>query len=218
MRLPSRLLECLDAIYRLGRERAAVTPRALARRLAVDQPEVSERLIALGDQGLVHDDGGAIALTAAGERVALGLLRTHRLLECFLADTLKLPWDRVHEEALRLTPVVSADVVEALAGHLGDPATCPHGNPIPDAGGTVRGDDALPLCRLSSGDTATIVRIEREEPATLRHLAALGLLPGTRIEVQDVAPLGGPILVRVGSAAYALGRKVAACILVRASR
>mgnify|MGYP001558587341 CR=1 FL=1 len=215
-KLSPPLRECLDAIYRLAREAPPARLASLARRLGLDRAATRERMAALEAGGFVRTDlSGRILLTQEAERVALGLLRKHRLLECFLTDRLELPWARVHEEASRLTPVLSDDVAEALAKLLGHPASCPHGNPIPAADGALAAERATPLHRLKPGRSGVIVRVEREEPELLKHLATLGLLPRTKVEVEEVAPFGGPILVRVGSSRYALGRKVAAHILVR---
>ncbi len=209
------LLECLDAVYRLEREGPASVAR-LVKRLQVDEATARGRVRELLGKGLVQADGGdRLKVTGEGQRVALGLVRRHRLLERFLSDTLGLPWERVHVEAGRLTPVLADDIADALAKHLGSPATCPHGNPIPEADGTLRDEGGTPLHRLRAGQAATILRIEREEPELLKYLAALGLMPDTQLEVEEVAPFGGPILIRMGESRYALGRKVAARILVR---
>ncbi|MBI2525364.1 MAG: metal-dependent transcriptional regulator [Candidatus Rokubacteria bacterium] len=215
-RLPeAALLESVDAVYRLDREGSATIAR-LAKRLHLEEEAAKSRVVDLEDRGLVSAEGpDRLVLTKEGERVALGLVRRHRLLERFLTDTLGLPWHRVHEEATRLTPVLADDIADALARHLGAPATCPHGNPIPSADGTPGRDEGTPLHRLRAGQSGTILRIEREEPEVLKYLAALGLLPQTSIEVEEVAPFGGPILVRSAGSRYALGRKVAARILVR---
>ncbi len=210
------LLECLDAVFRLEREEPPPSVTAVARRLGVAEPEARARLVELEALGLVRGAGASRPrLSAAAERIALGLLRRHRLLERFLTDHLRLPWARVHEEAARLTPVLADDVADALASLLGDPACCPHGNPIPAADGTLAAEVGTSLDRLRVGQAGIILRIEREEPELLRYLAALGLLPQTKIEVEEVAPFGGPLLVRAGSSRYALGRDVAARILVR---
>jgi DtxR family Mn-dependent transcriptional regulator len=190
------LLECVEAIYRLGRERAPVSLVQLGKRLETGRSATMERLLALQGQGLVRaGDPDRIRLTPEGERVALGLVRKHRLLERFLVDALALPWDHVHEEARRLTPVLSDAIADGLARLLGDPATCPHGNPIPSA--------------------ALLLPEEREEAELLKYLSSLGLLPQTKVEVEEVAPFGGPILIRVGDSRYALGRNVASRIFVR---
>jgi DtxR family Mn-dependent transcriptional regulator len=211
------LLECVEAIYRLGRERAPVSLVQLGKRLEIGRSATMERLLALQGQGLVRaGDPERIRLTPEGERVALGLVRKHRLLERFLVDTLALPWDHVHEEARRLTPVLSDTIADGLARLLGDPASCPHGNPIPSAALVLAEDLGTPLHRLRPGQGGIIVRIEREEAELLKYLASLGLLPQTKVEVEEVAPFGGPILIRVGDSRYALGRNVASRIFVRA--
>jgi len=214
--MSSGLLECLEAIGRLEHERPSTSLESLAKRLGSDRAATTERVLALQGRGLVQIDlSSRIRLTADGRRTALGLIRTHRLLERFLADLLKLPWERVHEEACRLTPVVSEDVAEGLAALLGGPTTCPHGNPIPAADGGLPEETGTPLHRLKPGQGGIILRIEREEPEMLKHLATLGLLPGTKVEVSEVAPFGGPLLIHVGSSRYALGRKVASRVFVR---
>lgn len=215
-RLPPLLLESLDAVHRLTLEGTTAAVAQLARRLGAGKAVVTERVLALQSMGLVQADlSGRILLTAEGLRLAVGLIRKHRLLERFLTDSLKLPWDRVHEEATRLTPVLSDDVADGLEVLLGHPASCPHGNAIPPAGGALAVEADVPLSRLGVGQTGIITGIEREAPELLRYLATLGLLPQTKVEVDEVAPFGGPILVSVGSSRYALGRKVAARVRVR---
>ncbi|HET8577845.1 MAG TPA: metal-dependent transcriptional regulator [Methylomirabilota bacterium] len=214
--LPGSLLECLEAVWRLDYERPPACLEPLAKRLGIGQAATTERVLALQGRGLLEmDPSGRIRLTAEGRRIALGLIRKHRLLERFLTDLLKLPWDRVHEEARRLTPVLSDDIADGLAALLGAPATCPHGNAIPAADGALPEESGRALSRLKPGQSGRIVRIEREETELLKYLATLGLLPQTTVEVIEVAPFGGPILVEVGSSRYALGRKVASHIVVR---
>ena len=183
-RLPEAvLLESLDAVYRLDREGSATVAR-LAKRLHLEEDVAKSRVRDLEGRGLVRaEPPDRLVLTKEGERIALGLVRRHRLLERFLADTLGLPWHRVHDEATRLTPVLADDIADALSKHLGAPATCPHGNPIPSGDGTLGAEEGTPLHQLHAGQGGTILRIEREEPELLKHLAALGLLPETRIEV-----------------------------------
>jgi DtxR family Mn-dependent transcriptional regulator len=214
--LPPVLLETLDAIHRLTLERSAPTPALVSRRLGVPKATVSERVLSLQAMDLVRpQDSGHLSLTAEGRALGLALMRRHRVLERFLTDALKLPWERVHQEAARLTPVLAGDVADAIATLLGEPTTCPHGNTIPSGDGRMRADEDVPLSRLVAGDRGTITRIEREEPELLRYLATLGLLPDTVVDVEEVAPFGGPLLVRVGTSRYALGRKVAARVRVR---
>lgn len=214
--LVPHLLECLEAIYRLDRRRVHVGLGRLGKRLGLGRAATMERVLALREEGLVRpEDPERIALTPEGERVGLALVRKHRLLERFLVDLLKLPWDHVHEEACRLTPVLSDEIADGLAKLLGDPTSCPHGNPIPSSALVVPTESGTPLHRLRPGQGAIIVRIEREEAELLKYLVTLGLLPQTKVEVEEIAPFGGPILIRAGDSRYALGRNVASRIFVR---
>ncbi len=215
---PSSFLECLEALYRLAPEGGTVPLDALAKRMGLTKALVTERVLGLQGMALVERAASERpSLTAEGRRIAVGLVRKHRLLERFLVDLLELPWAEVHDEACRLTPVLSDRVGDRLAKLLGDPATCPHGNPIPSTDGVLHAETAVPLHRLPRQTAATIVRIEQEDRELLRYLATLGLLPRTRVEVEEVSPFGGPVLVRVGTSRYALGRKVASKIFVKAT-
>ncbi len=210
------LLECLEAIHRLQQERPPATLAHLGKRLGLGRAATMERILALQVDGLVQTEtSGRIRLTREGTELAVGLVRKHRLLERFLVDLLELPWERVHEEACRLTPVLSDDIANRLAKLLEDPASCPHGNPIPSAAGVLPPESGSPLHRLKPGQGGIIVRIEREEPELLRYLATLGLFPQTKVEVEEIAPFGGPVLIRAGDSRYALGRDVASRIFVR---
>ena len=172
-------------------------------------------LHALIDQSLVNIDAdGKLALTHAGRERALALLRRHRLAERFFTDILGFDWARAHEEADKLEHVVSLEAERQLASQLGEPTTCPHGNPIPSAHGESALAPSLPLADCPSHVRATIARIALETPAALQHLATLGVLPNVEIEIENKAPFDGPVLVRVGRAHYALGRDLAARVWV----
>jgi DtxR family Mn-dependent transcriptional regulator len=142
-------------------------------------------------------------------------VRRHRLSERFLTDYLALPWDQVHDEACKLEHVLSDEVEQRLAAQLGNPQTCPHGRAIPSSDGELAADEARPLAELAAGQRSVISYVSDEQPDLLRYLSSLGLLPQTAVAVEDVAPFGGPLLVRVGRARYALGREVAGKIFVR---
>ncbi len=207
--------EYLEALYKLSLESGATVGR-LATSLGVSPPSVSQMLGRLQQAGLVvRDDAGGVTLSPEGRAAAVRLVRRHRLSERFLADYLDLPWDQVHAEACKFEHVLSPEVEERLAAQLGNPRTCPHGHAIPDADGLTLDEPAVPLTTLGEGDSTTIVRIADERPDLLRYLASLGLLPDTQILVEGVAPFGGPYLVRVGDAQYALGREVADKVFVR---
>ncbi len=156
-----------------------------------------------------------IFLTPKGQRAARTLVRRHRLSERFLTDVLGLDWESAHREACRMEHVLSPEVEEKLAEMLGNPETCPHGYPIPDQNGHIREEEIKPLCDFCVDEKGRIARVEEEEPQLLQYLASLGLLPETDIEVKDIAPFGGPLLVKVGDTQYALGREVASKIWTR---
>jgi DtxR family Mn-dependent transcriptional regulator len=207
--------EYLEAIFKLELSAGGVTVKRLADALGVAAPSVSEMLGRLRTAGLVtRAADGAIILTDDGRREGSRLVRRHRLSECFLADYLKLPWDQLHDEACKFEHVLSDEVEARLAQQLGNPTTCPHGNAIPDADGVLIEPAARPLAELNDGDHGVIARISDERPDLLRYLASLGMLPETQIDVEAVAPFGGPFLVRVAGARYAVGREVAAKIYV----
>jgi len=208
--------EYLEAIYKLGGVETEVTVRDLAATLGVARPSVSEMLTRLETAGLVRrGTAGAATLTAAGGLEGARLVRRHRLSERFLADYLALPWDQVHDEACKFEHVLSDEVEARLAAQLGNPETCPHGHQIPGEDGSLDEVVTRPLSDLEAGEATTIVRIADEHSDLLRYLASLGLLPETPLVVEGTAPFGGPLLVRVGDAQYALGREVADKIHVR---
>jgi DtxR family Mn-dependent transcriptional regulator len=214
-KLSESVEEYLEAIYKLARGDGGATVSRLAAVLEVSPPSVSEMIGRLRAAGLVAEGGKSIELTADGLREGASLVRRHRLSERFLVDALGLPWDEAHAEACRLEHAISPEVEARLAAQLGHPETCPHGHSIPAEDGSFAEEQMRPLAQLASGEKGTIGCISDEEPELLRYLASLGLVPETGVEVESVAPFGGPLLVRVGAAQYALGREVAGKILVR---
>jgi len=218
--LPDELLEdCLQGVHRLVAQGKAATPEALASFARSSVADVERALTELRTRGLVApEDHDRIVLTATGQQQAIGILRRHRLSERLLTDVLGLPWDRVHEEAMRLEHALTPEAEARLATLLQHPDTCPHGGPIPDSeGGTLRATTPVPTRRLDhvpAGTRVRITQVAEEEDTLLRYLASLGLLPQAYLTVEEVAPFGGPLLVRLGGARYALGREIAAKILV----
>jgi DtxR family Mn-dependent transcriptional regulator len=210
------LEDCLQAVHRLESRGCPADVAAMAT-FARISPETAQQVLAeLESRGLVaNGQPERVALTAEGERLAAGVLRRHRLSERLFADLLGMPWDRVHDEAMRLEHALSPEAEARLARLLNHPGTCPHGGPIPSVGGRSVPGAARRLDQVAAGSRACIQQIVQEEASLLRYLASLGLLPGAEIQVEEVAPLGGPVLIRLGEARYALGRDVAANILVR---
>jgi DtxR family Mn-dependent transcriptional regulator len=205
------------AIYTLEhREGGAVSTTALAERLEVTPASVSAMLRRLTELGLVtHVRYKGVQLTPKGARVALEVLRHHRLLELFLATTLGVPWDRVHDEAEVLEHVLSEDLEELIAAQLGNPTHDPHGDPIPAADLSIAEEPTRALAALAPGERATFVRVSDSDPEMLRYLAGQGIAPGHELEVVERQPFGGPLFVRFGDSVHVLGGGLAAAMRVR---
>jgi len=212
--MPSATIEeYLEAIFKLS-ERGEVRPAQIADAMRVSGPTVTATLKRLQSAGLITRPDNGVALTATGAAEAIDIVRRHRLAERFLVDALGLPWDEVHEEACLLEHALSPKVQSALETFLENPAFCPHGHPIPRSDGTVPELSGEPLCEFGEGSVVEIVRVEDEDDSLLSYLASLGMYPGTRVGVCDVAPFKGPLMIEVGESRYALGRDIAAKIVV----
>src|SRR5271166_4686150 len=204
------------AVYALeAREGAAVSTTELAERLGVTPGSVSAMLRKLSEVGLVeHERYHGVRLTNQGRRVALEVLRHHRLLELFLAEELGMPWDRVHAEAEVLEHVLSDDLEELIAAKLGHPTVDPHGDPIPNAELELEERSTDRMESLQPGDEGLFVRVSDSDPEMLRYLADRGISPGDRFSVRERQPFGGPLFVRFGDSEHALGGRLAGAMRV----
>jgi DtxR family transcriptional regulator, Mn-dependent transcriptional regulator len=216
---PSEAIEdYAKAIYALQRRAAGaggVSTNDLAERLGVTPASVSAMLKKLSERGLaVHERYKGVVLTAEGERVALEVLRHHRLLELYLAEHLGVPWDRVHEEAEALEHVISEDLEARIAAKLGHPTHDPHGDPIPDADLVMEEGETQRLADLEPGARGRFVRVSDSDPAMLRYLSERGVRLGDAFAVVDRQPFGGPLTVRFGGAEHVLGGGLAAAMRV----
>jgi len=198
-------------VYALeARGGSPVSTNDLAARLGVTPGSVSGMLRKLAEVGLLeHEPYHGVRLTAEGRRVALEVLRHHRLLELFLAQELGMSWDRVHAEAEVLEHVLSEELEELIAGRLGDPAVDPHGDPIPTPQFEIDERQTRSLDELPVGAVGPFVRVSDSDPQMLRYLAELGITLGVQLEVIDRQPFGGPVFVRVGEREHAIGGQLA---------
>lgn len=193
----------------------AVSTNALAERCDVTAASVSAMMKKLAERGLVtHEPYHGVRLTAEGERLALKVIRKHRLLELFLVESLAVPWDRVHREADLLEHHLSDELAELIAERLDQPTHDPHGDPIPTIDGTIDEGDTVALDTLEPGATGTFVRVSDSDPAMLRYLAAHEIMPGARLEVLDRQPFGGPLSIRFAHSIESLGGGLAAAMRV----
>ncbi len=204
------------AIYALEqREREPVSTNALAERLGVTPASASGMVKRLGELGLVtHQPYRGVSLTDAGRRLALEVIRHHRLLELYLVKDLGVPWDRVHQEAEVLEHVLSEELEELIAAKLGDPTHDPHGDPIPTADLTIDEPPTDSLDSLPARARGTFVRVSDSDPEMLRYLADRGIAPGDAFEVVDRQPFGGPLFVRFGTDVHPLGGTLALAMRV----
>ena len=199
------------AVYALeSRAGGAVSTNDLAERLGVTAGSVSGMVRKLTELGLVeHEPYHGVRLTAQGRRVALEVLRHHRLIELFLSEELGMPWDRVHAEAEVLEHHISEDLERLIAQRLGDPTVDPHGDPIPTPEFEIHERDTVSLEELPAGTVGRFVRVSDSDPGMLRYLAEQGIALGDRLEITGRQPFGGPVFVRCGDRELPLGGQLA---------
>jgi DtxR family Mn-dependent transcriptional regulator len=195
------------AIWTLAqRSDEPVSTSAIAERLDVAPASASAMVKRLESLGLVsREPYHGVRLTRAGERVALEIVRHHRLLELYLAEALGMPWDQVHAEAEVLEHAISPELSELIAQKLGDPTIDPHGDPIPTRDGQIDTSPTRSLAELADGERGRFVRVSDADPEMLRYLAGRGISPGDRFEVVSREPFDGPLTVRFGSTEHVLG-------------
>jgi DtxR family Mn-dependent transcriptional regulator len=208
------------AIHALqAREGGPVGTNALAERLGVSPGTVTAMLKRMASLGLVrHERYRGVELTEAGERMALEVIRHHRLLEAFLAEALGMPWDRVHDEAEVLEHYISEELEERIARALGDPVCDPHGDPIPDRELVVVDPGGSPLASLEDGSAGTFTRVSDGRPEMLRFLDECGIRPGAELRLLRREPFGGAFVVESGGSEWPIGPELAARMLVGAGR
>jgi DtxR family Mn-dependent transcriptional regulator len=205
----------LKTIYLLRERAGAASTTAIAAALEVTPASVTGMIKKLAELKLVrHTPYQGVELTKSGEKIALEMVRHHRLLELFLMDVLGYTWDEVHIEADVLEHVISEEFEERMAARLGYPTVDPHGDPIPAKDGSFTALKERALLAMQIGESAQITHINDTNPAMLRYAASLGLTPNTRLKLIEVEPFGGSLRIKVGKAEQAVGRELAAQIYV----
>ncbi len=205
----------LKTIYMLRERNASVTTTAIATVLTVTPASVTGMIKKLAELKLVrHTPYQGVELTKAGEKIALEVVRHHRLLELFLSEALGYSWDRVHAEADALEHVISEEFEDRIAERLGNPSIDPHGDPIPAKDGTITAVAEQALLQLVAGHSATITRVSDQDSNMLRYAAELGLRPTVRVTLIEAEPFGGSLRLKVGKVERSIGRELAARIFV----
>ncbi len=205
----------LKTIYMLREREGAATTTGIAAALSVTPASVTGMIKKLAELKLVrHTPYQGVELTRSGEKIALEMVRHHRLLELFLIEALGYSWDEVHVEADALEHVISEEFEERMEARLGFPTIDPHGDPIPAKDGSFTAVKERALLAMTVGESAQITHINDTNSDMLRYAASLGLTPTTRLTLIDVEPFGGSLRVKIGKAEKAIGRELAAQIFV----
>ena len=205
----------LKVIYKLQTNDQKVTTSAIAERLGVVPASVTNMIKQLDQMRLLtHTRYQGVELTPLGEKVALEVIRHHRLLELYLTEVLGFSWDKVDAEAETLEHFISEELEERLAVALGHPTHDPHGDPIPSKDGTIEESHHDALSDVESGQSAIIRRVSDRDPEVLRYLSSLGLTPQTHVTILSKAPFGGPLMIDVGGEQHAISRELASLIRV----
>ncbi len=205
----------LKAIYTLQEAGGAVRTSMLAGRMGVAAPSATSMVARLASGGFLrHTPYRGVELTEKGARIALEIIRHHRLWEAFLHQALDVPIDQLNDEAERLEHVLSDELEAHIVRVLGDPTHDPHGDPIPSADGTVDSSVYPTLADLQEGATATVRRVPSEDPALLRYLKTLGLLPGASVTLHHREPFLGPLSLTADGTDRVIGRELGSQIYV----
>jgi DtxR family transcriptional regulator, Mn-dependent transcriptional regulator len=198
--LSESMQDYLKTIYQLGQTSERVTTNALADRLEVAAASVTGMLKKLAEMKLVeYERYQGVVLTTAGQKIALEVLRHHRLVELYLTDAMGYSWDRVHQEAERMEHAISEEFADKMSALLGDPERDPHGSPIPSKDGRVPTSSQVTLGDIAAGQTVQVERISDESPELLRRVAGLGLVPRATVTVTARDADAGMLTVAVGA-------------------
>ncbi len=214
----SSIEEYLEAVLRLLSIKPGQFAKTgeLAEMLGVAPASVTQMIQKLSAKGyLRYQKSRGVRLTAKGRRIAMDVLRRHRIAERLLVDMLGVSWEKAHETACEWEHLLTPELCERVLKQLDDPLTCPHGNPIPGVNGSLEEIPQESLADLDEGEEAVIDCVSDESPELLRMIASMGMLPGELVHVVQVSTLGDTFLVEVGTAQFALSRAIAKRIRIR---
>ena len=209
----------LITVYRLTRQTPRASTKDIATLLRISQPSVSEQLKRLTKQGyLNYQWREGATLTEKGERIAINVLRKHRLIETFLAEMADYAIDEVHDEACQIEHAISDRLADRIEAMLGYPQVDPHGHPIPGKDGAVDSLDHLSLADILPGEAVTIREVSDWDQEELQYLRELGLVPGAEASVSTIAPFDGPLTLEIDGENVALAQVLAQKIGVSRNR
>ncbi|TDI85403.1 MAG: metal-dependent transcriptional regulator [Caldithrix sp.] len=204
----------LKVIFKLASS-GNVSTNAIAERLQISQASVTGMIKKLSDLRLTtYKPYYGVELTKTGRKIALEIIRHHRLLELYLAEALGYSWDQVHDEAEKLEHVISEEFEDKMAKILGNPTADPHGAPIPSKDGEIEKRTLVPLTSAEAGQKVLVKQVSDSDPEMLRYLGEIGIYPEVKLHVLEKAPFGGPLLVQVGEDKHHLGGTVTDNIMI----
>lgn len=215
MVLSQAVEDYLKVIYRIGLEGNKATTTKIADALDVSSASATNMVKRLSKMGLVdYESYKGASLTKSGRKIALEIIRHHRLLELYLLEVMGYSWDEVHEEAEKLEHHISEQFEEKIAQLLDDPTHDPHGDPIPTKDGLMPEMNADPLVNAETDQEYIVNRVKDQNPDLLRYLEKIGLLPGVKIKITEKGPFKGPITILIEGNEKVIGNDVAQNILV----
>ncbi|NIM95485.1 MAG: metal-dependent transcriptional regulator [Anaerolineales bacterium] len=205
----------LKSIYEIQHREGRVATTTLAKHMNVTAASVTGMMKKLAGMKLVtYERHKGVELTEAGEKIALEVIRHHRLIERYLSEALGVPWDQVDAEAEKWEHVLSDDIESRIDALLGYPTKDPHGAPIPSREGHIQPSSNTRLTDLGAGQRAIVVEVSDHDPELLRYLGTMGLYPNVEVSIIDIAPFDGPLTLKIGDEEYTLGREAASHILI----
>jgi len=211
--------EYLEGIYRLQEKDGVARTSDIVKSLKVAFGTVTNTVERLEKEGYVtHEPYKGVKLTEKGLKIALQVVRRHRLAERLLTDILKVEWDKAHDAACKLEHGITDEIIKPLEKALKHPKTCPHGNPIPTKCGGIIEEKSQPLAKLNEREQGIIVKITDEESDLLHYLDKIGLVPGASIEIVEKAPFNEPITLKVDGTNRTLSRSMASIIQVKRTK
>ena len=217
--LSQSIEDYLKAIYEVETSEEKVSTSALSEKLGVSPASVTSMVKKLSERKLItHKRYQGVKLTSAGRKIALEIIRHHRLVELYLKEALGVPWDKVHQEAEKWEHVLSEDLEDRIDKFLGYPVTDPHGSPIPRRDGTMIVRQCSALVEVEPNTLVKVVEVSDHDPELLRYLGAIGLYPETEMTVVSRQPFKGPIIVQLTGKEHPIGRNAAKYILVEKAK
>ncbi len=212
--LSQAIQDYLKTIYKLE-EDGTVSTTAIAKELNISGASVTGMLKRLASMKLVdYNSYKGVRLTNEGRKIALEIIRHHRLLELYLREALGFPLEKIHDEACRLEHVVSKDFLQKIEEILGNPEYDPHGHPIPSKDGDIEISNEKPLVNFRNGDVVIVKRLSDHDPQMLSYFEKMRILPSTIIRIVDKAPFNGPITVFFNGESQIIGNEISKNIFV----